>query len=109
MTVVVVLLVIIAVLLFGGLLLGLALELLLLAITGLIVGGLGRLVLPGRQEIGLLTTALVGIAASLLGGILGDLFDAGWIVRFLVAIALAAIGIALLNNSAAGRRGLDRA
>ena len=109
MTVVVVLLVIIAVLLFGGLLLGLALELLLLAITGLIVGGLGRLVLPGRQEIGLLTTALVGIAASLLGGILGDLFDAGWIVRFLVAIALAAIGIALLNNSAAGRRSLDRA
>ncbi|HET7808886.1 MAG TPA: GlsB/YeaQ/YmgE family stress response membrane protein [Gaiellaceae bacterium] len=109
MTVVVVLLVIIAVLLFGGILLGLALELIWLAITGLIVGGLGRLVLPGRQNVGLLTTALVGIAASLLGGILGDIFNAGWIIRFLVAIALAAIGIALLNNSAGGRRGLDRA
>ena len=108
MTVVVVLLVIIAVLLFGGLLLGLAFELLWLAITGLIVGGLGRLILPGRQEIGLLTTALVGIAASLLGGILGDIFDAGWIIRFLVAIALAAIGIALLSGTE-GRRGLDRA
>jgi uncharacterized membrane protein YeaQ/YmgE (transglycosylase-associated protein family) len=108
-TVVVVLLVIIAVLLFGGILLGLALELIWLAITGLIVGGLGRLVLPGRQNVGLLTTALVGIAASLLGGILGDIFNAGWIIRFLVAIALAAIGIALLNNSAGGRRGLDRA
>ena len=103
MTVVVVLLVIIAVLLFGGLLLGLAFELLWLAITGLIVGGLGRLILPGRQEIGLLTTALVGIAASLLGGILGDIFDAGWIVRFLVAIALAAIGITLLSETE-GRR-----
>ena len=107
MTVVVVLLVIIAVLLFGGLLLGLALELVWLAITGLIVGGLGRLILPGRQEIGLLTTALVGIAASLLGGILADIFDAGWLVKFLVAIALAAIGITLLSGTES-RRGLDR-
>ena len=107
--VIVVLLVIIAVLLFGGLLLGLALELLWLAITGLIVGGLARLVLPGRQNLGLLTTALVGIAASLLGGILGDLVDAGWLVRFLVAVALAAIGITLLSSSSQGRRGLDRA
>jgi uncharacterized membrane protein YeaQ/YmgE (transglycosylase-associated protein family) len=107
-TVVVVLLVIIAVLLFGGILLGLALELLWLAIVGLIVGGLGRLILPGRQEIGLLTTALVGIAASLLGGILGDIFNAGWIVRFLVAVALAAIGIALLSGTDR-RRGLGRA
>jgi len=98
-TVVVVLLVIIAVLLFGGVLLGLAFELLWLALTGLVVGALGRLILPGRQEIGLLTTALVGIAASLLGGILGDIFDAGWIVRFLVAVALAAIGITLLSRT----------
>jgi uncharacterized membrane protein YeaQ/YmgE (transglycosylase-associated protein family) len=109
MTVIVVLLVIILVLLLGGVLLGLALELFFLAITGLIIGGLGRLVLPGRQNVGLLTTALVGIAASLLGGILGDIFDAGWVVRFLVAIALAAIGIALLNSSSQGRRSLDRA
>jgi uncharacterized membrane protein YeaQ/YmgE (transglycosylase-associated protein family) len=98
-TVVVVLLVIIALLLFGGVLLGLAFELLWLAFTGLIVGALGRLILPGRQQIGLLTTALVGIAASLLGGILADLFDAGWLVKFLVAVALAAIGIALLSRT----------
>ena len=107
MTVIVVLVVIILVLLLGGVLLGLALELLWLAITGLIIGGLGRLVLPGRQDIGLLTTALVGIAASLLGGILGDIFDAGWVIRFLVAVALAALGIALLSSSQS-RRGLDR-
>jgi uncharacterized membrane protein YeaQ/YmgE (transglycosylase-associated protein family) len=107
-TVVVVLLVIIAVLLFGGILLGLAFELIWLALTGLIIGGLGRLVLPGRQEVGLLTTALVGIAASLLGGVLGDIFDVGWVIRFLVAVALAAIGITLLTSSQS-RRGLDRA
>jgi len=102
-TVVVVLLVIILLLLVGGVLLGLAVELLWLALTGLIIGALGRLILPGRQEIGLLTTALIGIAASLLGGLLGDIFDAGWIVRFLVAVALAAIGVTLVAERG-GRR-----
>ena len=105
--VVVVLLVVIVALLLAGALVGLALELLWLALTGLIVGGLGRLVLPGKHEVGLLATALVGIAASLLGGVLADLFDAGWLVRFLVAVALAAIGITLLSSTERGRGSLD--
>jgi uncharacterized membrane protein YeaQ/YmgE (transglycosylase-associated protein family) len=105
--VVAILVVVILALLLAGSLVGLAFELLWLAITGLIVGGLGRLVLPGRREVGLLATALVGIAASLLGGILADLFDAGWLVRFLVAVALAAIGITLLSSTERGRGGLD--
>jgi uncharacterized membrane protein YeaQ/YmgE (transglycosylase-associated protein family) len=103
MTVVVVLLVLILVLLTGGLILGLAVEVLWLALTGLIIGALGRLVLPGRQNIGLLTTALIGIAASLLGGVLGEIFDAGWIIRFLVAVALAAIGVTLVAERDRGR------
>jgi uncharacterized membrane protein YeaQ/YmgE (transglycosylase-associated protein family) len=105
--VVAILLVVILALLLAGSLIGLAFELLWLAITGLIIGGLGRLVLPGRHEIGLLATSLVGIAASLLGGILADLFDAGWVVRFLVAVALAAIGITLLSSTERGRGRLD--
>ena len=104
MTVVVVLVGIILVLLLWGVIAGLAFELLWLVITGLIIGGLGRLVLPGRQEIGLLETGLIGIAASLLGGLLANLFDAGSIVRFLVAVALAAIGVTLLESSPARRR-----
>jgi uncharacterized membrane protein YeaQ/YmgE (transglycosylase-associated protein family) len=98
MTVVVVLLVLILLLLAGGAILGLAFELIWLALTGLVIGALGRLVLPGRQEIGLLRTALIGIAASLLGGVLGEVFDAGWLVRFLVAVALAAIGVTLVQS-----------
>jgi uncharacterized membrane protein YeaQ/YmgE (transglycosylase-associated protein family) len=105
--VIVILLVVIVALLLAGALVGLALELLWLALTGLIVGGLGRLVLPGKHEVGLLATALVGIAASLLGGVLADLFDAGWLVRFLVAVALAAIGITLLSSTVRRRGGLD--
>ena len=98
MGVVVVLVVVILVLLLAGTLVGLAFELFGLVLTGLIVGGLGRLVLPGAQRVGLLTTALIGIAASLLGGVLADVFNAGWLVRFLVAVALAAIGITVVQS-----------
>jgi uncharacterized membrane protein YeaQ/YmgE (transglycosylase-associated protein family) len=97
--VVVILLIVVLVLLLGGALIGLAFELLWLVVTGLVVGALGRLVLPGRQDISLLATALIGIAASLLGGILANLFDVGWLIQFLVAVALAAIGVTLFAGS----------
>jgi uncharacterized membrane protein YeaQ/YmgE (transglycosylase-associated protein family) len=104
MTVVIVLLVVVLVLLLAGSLIGLAFNLLWLVLTGLVIGALGRLVLPGRQEIGLLATALVGVGASLLGGILANLFDVGWLVQFLVAVALAAIGITVFVSSERGRK-----
>jgi uncharacterized membrane protein YeaQ/YmgE (transglycosylase-associated protein family) len=104
MTVVVVLLIIILALLLAGSLIGLAFSLLWLALTGLIIGALGRLVLPGRQDASLLATALIGIAASLLGGILADIFDVGGLIQFLVAVALAALGIVLFANSEYSRR-----
>ena len=55
MGIVVILIAIVLALLLAGALVGLVFELL-------------WLVLPGQQQIGLLATALVGIAASLLGG-----------------------------------------
>ena len=104
MAIVVVLLVIVLALLLAGSLVGLAFSLLWLALTGLVIGALGRLVLPGRQDISLLATALIGIAASLLGGILTNIFDAGWLIQFLVAVALAAIGITLFSSPQFRRR-----
>jgi uncharacterized membrane protein YeaQ/YmgE (transglycosylase-associated protein family) len=103
-TVVVILLIVVIALLLAGSLIGLAFSLLWLALTGLIIGALGRLVLPGRHDISLLATALVGIAASLLGGILADIFDVGWFIQLLVAVALAAIGITLFASSEQRRR-----
>jgi uncharacterized membrane protein YeaQ/YmgE (transglycosylase-associated protein family) len=97
-TVVIVLVAIVLILLLAGSLVGLAFSLLWLVLTGLIIGALGRLVLPGRQEISLIATALVGVAASLLGGILANLFDVGWFIQLLVAILLAAVGIALFAS-----------
>jgi uncharacterized membrane protein YeaQ/YmgE (transglycosylase-associated protein family) len=43
--------------------------LILIAISGLIVGALARLALPGRDPMGLFTTMLVGIAGSLAAGL----------------------------------------
>jgi uncharacterized membrane protein YeaQ/YmgE (transglycosylase-associated protein family) len=40
---------------------------------GLIVGFLARAIMPGRQSMGFLATALVGIAGSFVGGFLGNL------------------------------------
>ena len=39
-------------------------------VIGLVIGGLARLLVPGRQHIGLILTILIGIVAALLGGII---------------------------------------
>ena len=104
MTIVVVLLVVILVLLLAGSIIGLAFSLFWLALTGLVIGALGRVVLPGRHDISLLATVLIGIGASLLGGVLANLFDVGWFLQFLVAVALAAVGVTLFASSEQRRR-----
>jgi uncharacterized membrane protein YeaQ/YmgE (transglycosylase-associated protein family) len=103
-TIVVVLLVVILVLLLAGSIIGLAFSLFWLALTGLVIGALGRVVLPGQHDISLLATVLIGIGASLLGGVLANLFDVGWFLQFLVAVALAAVGVTLFASSEQRRR-----
>ena len=45
-------------------------------VLGLVAGALARLLVPGRDPIGLIGTILLGIAGSLVGGYLADLiFD----------------------------------
>ena len=46
------------------------LYILLLAVTGLFVGALGRLALPGRDPMSLTQTMLVGLGATLIVGLL---------------------------------------
>jgi uncharacterized membrane protein YeaQ/YmgE (transglycosylase-associated protein family) len=45
--------------------------LIVLFISGLIVGAIARLLVPGRDPMGLLGTAVLGIVGSFVGGFLG--------------------------------------
>ena len=47
--------------------------LLALILSGLVVGALGRLAIPGPNPMGIGATILVGIGGSLLGGLVGAL------------------------------------
>jgi uncharacterized membrane protein YeaQ/YmgE (transglycosylase-associated protein family) len=49
--------------------------LLLFIVFGLVVGLLARAVMPGRQSMGLLGTALLGMVGSLVGGLLGTMIS----------------------------------
>lgn len=65
-----------------------------LLVVGLIVGALGRLIHPGRDEMSLLATIGIGIVAMLIAGLvvrplLG--FGGGFITAVLVAAALVAL------------------
>ncbi|HEV8562862.1 MAG TPA: GlsB/YeaQ/YmgE family stress response membrane protein [Actinophytocola sp.] len=80
-------------------------------IIGLVVGVLGRLVLPGRQNIPIWLTIVVGIVAALLGtalaraiGIPTATSGIDWL-ELIVQVILAAVGVALVS-SAYGRRGI---
>ncbi|MEU9454053.1 GlsB/YeaQ/YmgE family stress response membrane protein [Streptomyces sp. NPDC048277] len=72
-------------------------------VIGAIIGVLGRLVVPGRQHIGLLWTIVVGIVAALLGSALAAGFGVAdtkgpdWIEWF-IQIALAAVGVSALDR-----------
>lgn len=42
-------------------------------VAGLIVGGIARFLMPGRQDMGLLLTMILGIVGALLGGFVGSM------------------------------------
>ncbi|GGQ29975.1 GlsB/YeaQ/YmgE family stress response membrane protein [Streptomyces mutabilis] len=77
-------------------------------VIGIVIGVLGRLVIPGRQRIGILWTIAVGIVAALIGSALAAAFGVAdtdgvdW-VEWLIQIALAALGVAALDRAKARR------
>lgn len=68
-------------------------------VIGAVIGVLGRLVVPGKQDIPIWLTIVVGIAAALLGSlIVGNLRDTNGVdwIELLVQVALAAVGVAVV-------------
>lgn len=78
-------------------------------LIGIVVGVLGRLLLPGKQPVGMLLTILVGIVSALVGtalaraiGIPTATGGIDWL-ELLVQVLVAAAGVALLT-ALMGRR-----
>lgn len=69
-------------------------EIIVFILVGLVVGALARLLLPGKDPIGLLATILIGIVGAVIGGYLwaaifgNDQEGVAWIGSILVAMGL---------------------
>jgi uncharacterized membrane protein YeaQ/YmgE (transglycosylase-associated protein family) len=78
-------------------------------VIGLIIGALGRLVVPGKQDIPIWLTLLIGVLAAVLGTLVAGVFGVAetpgidWI-ELLIQVAFAAVGVALVAG-VRGRRG----
>jgi uncharacterized membrane protein YeaQ/YmgE (transglycosylase-associated protein family) len=77
---------------------------------GLVAGALARMIVPGRQASGCISTLAVGIAGALIGGFLGGLLldrdvHFGWdLGPFLLAVG-GAVLLLLLLDALSRRRG----
>lgn len=85
------------------------LLLLWLAIGGLIIGGLGRLLVPGPNPIGLFRTAVVGLIGSFLGGLvaryaIGMHYRYSLLAGFILSVVFAAIIVAAIDRRPYSRR-----
>jgi uncharacterized membrane protein YeaQ/YmgE (transglycosylase-associated protein family) len=79
-------------------------------LIGIVVGLLGRLLVPGRQPIGFLITILVGIVSAFIGtaiaraiGIPTVTNGIDW-MELLVQVVVAALGVALVSALMGRRR-----
>ena len=79
-------------------------------LIGIVVGVLARLLLPGKQPIGMLVTILVGIVAALIGTWLAQVLGIATTTpgvdwgELLVQLVVAVIGVALVSALMGRRR-----
>ncbi|MET7831403.1 hypothetical protein GA0070622_6155 [Micromonospora sediminicola] len=78
-------------------------------VIGLVIGALGRLVVPGKQNIPIWLTLLIGVVAAILGTFVAGAFNvddtAGidWI-ELALQVVFAAIGVAIAAGAYGRRR-----
>lgn len=76
------------------------------AITGIVLGGLARLIIPGRQPIGVLATIVSGWIGALVGSTIATAsfgYHHHWFAKILIEIGVSAV--AVLAWSAGARHG----
>ncbi len=82
-------------------------------VAGLIIGALARLIKPGKQNLGLLATLLLGLVGSVIGGVVasllgtGDIFELnflGFIVAVIASVLLVGTAEAVVGRRNSVRR-----
>ncbi len=77
-------------------------------VAGLIIGALARLIKPGRQNLSVFITLLLGLVGSVIGGVVanllgtGDIFELN-ILGFIVAVIAAVVLIGVAEGAAGSR------
>ena len=77
-------------------------------VAGLIIGALARLLMPGKQKIGLLWTLGLGLAGSLIGGTIANAIGTGDIWELNVIGFCVAVGSSIALLVVAERAGLGQ-
>ncbi|MEA2193125.1 MAG: hypothetical protein QOI73_3246 [Solirubrobacteraceae bacterium] len=70
-------------------------------VAGLVIGLLARLILPGRQRIGLLWTLVLGVLGSVVGGVIANLIGSGdiWELNFIGFVVAVIAAVFLLATA----------
>ena len=70
-------------------------------IVGAIIGALARLIKPGRQNISIVLTIIIGIVAALLGGFIAQqlLGTTSFIITIIIQLVLAVIGVGIVAGA----------
>jgi uncharacterized membrane protein YeaQ/YmgE (transglycosylase-associated protein family) len=74
-----------------------------LIVTGLIVGALARLIVPGPNPMSILATIGVGIVGALVGGLIAGLVGAGWLIAIILEVAAAALLVYFISGRSRAR------
>lgn len=82
-------------------------------VAGLVIGALARLIKPGKQNLGLLATLLLGIVGSVIGGVIANLLGTGdiWelnVLGFIVAVVAAVLLIGVAESISGRGKGQVR-
>nr|WP_246421983.1 GlsB/YeaQ/YmgE family stress response membrane protein [Nocardiopsis mwathae] len=67
-------------------------------VVGLIIGALGRLVVPGKQAIPIWLTLILGIIAAFIGGAIAALFTTFWVFVLIVQVLVAAAAVVVAEK-----------
>jgi uncharacterized membrane protein YeaQ/YmgE (transglycosylase-associated protein family) len=74
-------------------------------IAGLIIGALARLIVPGKQHMGILVTIALGIVAAIIGGLIWNaLFPSNDGIAWIGALIVAVVLVAAYSRFASPRR-----